>query len=386
MSLTKEQEQFLHEQYFNPKNSASYSGFKRFWKKVRSLNKNFTKSQIQTWLRAQDTFTSFRPNVQKFKRPKIVVPYYAYEFGSDTAYMVKFSENNNDYKYFVVFIDYFTRYAWSYAMKTLTGHEMQSCMSRLFEEQNEKPEHLHTDKGSEYVNRAVKKYLRDQSVVHIVTGSDAKSSISEALIKNLKQRLFRYMYYKNTTEWYTVLDDVTGAYNTSIHSAIKMTPTQAKSSDAYDVWTKQHRIKSGVNKQTARQENPKTLGSKFRKPRVKKLYKFNVGDRVKISAAKTPFSRAYSEQFTTETFFVTKRKRRDGVAMYTLRDELGDEIRGQFYEREMTPVIVPDDKQYKIERVISSKRIKGKKHFLVKWQNFPAKYNSFVPEEDVVDI
>jgi hypothetical protein len=40
---------------------------------------------------------------------------------------------------------------------------------------------------------------------------------------------------------------------------------------------------------------------------------------------------------------------------------MGDEIQGQFYEREMTPVIVPDNKEYKIERVLSSKRIKGKK-------------------------
>lgn len=59
--------------------------------------------------------------------------------------------------------------------------------------------------------------------------------------------------------------------------------------------------------------------------------------------------------------------------MYTLRDELGDVIQGQFYEREMTPVIIPVDKQYKIERIVSSKKVKGKKQYLVKVAKFSFK-------------
>ena len=381
--LSENQLRFLNEQYYDPRNSASYSGFNKFWRHIRDL-KIVTKIQTLHLLQQQDAYTSFRPNVQKFKRPKIVVPYYGYEFGSDTAYMVKFADENDGYKYFAVFIDYFTRFAWTYKLKTLKGVEMQTCMKRLFEEEQQKPEHLHTDKGTEYVNRVVSKYLKEQSVNHIVTGSDAKSSISEALIKQIKQKLFRYMYHKNTLNWHSVLDDVTRAYNNSTHSTLKMSPKAAQSAEPYVVWRNQHGLKT---KKTPNSENkPPRRKRKARKPKQKQPFTYRINDRVKVSAAKTPFTRAYSEQFSTETFFVQRRKTRDGIAMYTLRDELGETIQGQFYEREMTPVIVPEDKQYKIERVISSKRIKGKKQFLVKWQNFPSKYNSYVSEEDLVDI
>ena len=192
-----------------------------------------------------------------------------------------------------------------------------------------------------------------------------------------------------------------------------MTPSQATNpQNKYTVWRNQYILNSRKNnfnrdkivsnrkfsqdsskekprKQKQQQQVQPPQKRQIRRRGLKTLkspYTYQINDRVKISTAKTPFTREYSEKFSTETFFVQRRKVRNGIPMYTLRDELGEIIQGQFYEREMTPVIVPDDKQYKIERIVSSKRIKGKKHVLVKWQNFPKKYNSYIPEEDLVNI
>ena len=66
--------------------------------------------------------------------------------------MVKFKSENNDYGYFVVFIDIFNRYLYTAPLKTLRGDEMVFVFRRIIRETDEKPEILRTDQGSEYKN------------------------------------------------------------------------------------------------------------------------------------------------------------------------------------------------------------------------------------------
>ena len=59
--------------------------------------------------------------------------------------MVKYKSDNNEYAYFVVFIDIFTRYLYTAPLKTLRGEEMVVVLQRIIRETDEKPEILRTD-------------------------------------------------------------------------------------------------------------------------------------------------------------------------------------------------------------------------------------------------
>ena len=45
--------------------------------------------------------------------------------------MVSYQKENDNYSYFAVFIDIFTRYLFTYPMKSLTGVEMASVMQEI---------------------------------------------------------------------------------------------------------------------------------------------------------------------------------------------------------------------------------------------------------------
>ena len=110
----------------------------------------------------------------------------------------------------------------------------------------------------------------------------------------------------------------------------------------------------------------------------KKKYKFNIGDKVRVSYTRRPFDRVYDIHFSGELFSVVTRKMPRGIPVYTLTDMAGDAITGNFYNEELQKSHVPDNHVYKIEKVIKKRKLKGVKQVFVKWLHYPKKINSWV--------
>ena len=64
-----------------------------------------------------------------------------------------------------------------------------------------------------------------------------------------------------------------------------------------------------------------------------------------------------------------------------------DDDTGTFYQDELQKIIVPENAVFKIEKIIRSRKRKGKpKEYLIKWTHYSDKYNSWVSEEELRDI
>ncbi|KAF0022155.1 hypothetical protein F2P81_025595 [Scophthalmus maximus] len=74
----------------------------------------------------------------------------------------------------------------------------------------------------------------------------------------------------------------------------------------------------------------------------------------------------------------------DGV--YRLRDYDGEPIKGAFYEAELHKVNVAPDQIYAVERVLDERVVRGEKQKLVKWRNWPEKFNSWVTTNDPMNV
>ena len=364
--LNKEKRQYLEKLYFTPGNPGAFGGINRLWNLIKEDGK-VTRKELKNWLLEQDTYTSHRQFRRNFKRSRVVVPYKDAVWGSDVAYMLPFAKDNDGYGYFVVFIDIFTRYAWTYPLKTLQGKEMVKIIKTLFDDAGTKCEKLFTDGGSEYQNKLVAAYLKTQNVQHYSSKNEKKVSHAERLIKQLKKNLIKYMDQTNSLRWVHVLSPFTLQYNNSYHRSIKTTPAKARDTDQYTLWRNQYFEKPKTHKISQQTRN-------------KKAYKIELGDRVKLLAEKKPFDREYSQHFTTEVFTVTERFIKDGIPFYKIKDEQNDPIIGTFYQSELQKVIVPDDKAYKIEKVIRTRKRRGKKEYLVKFQGYPKKFNAWVSD------
>ena len=132
-------------------------------------------------LSKQETFTTFRPAQRTFRRPKVLAFTPNYQWDSDTANMVKY-KSDNEYAYFVVFIDIFTRYLYTSPLKTLRGQEMVVVFQRLIRKIGEKPQILITDQGSEYKTNQFNKLLNDIKIKHICTYYETKANYAERVI------------------------------------------------------------------------------------------------------------------------------------------------------------------------------------------------------------
>jgi hypothetical protein len=122
------------------------------------------------------------------------------------------------------------------------------------------------------------------------------------------------------------------------------------------------------------------------KKNVKPVFQFKKGDLVRISFTKQPFQRAYQEQYTTEVLKVAGRILKQGIPMYRLKDLKDDIIKGLFYTAELQKVNKNENSLWFIERIMRKRKRNKKLQYLVAWQGFPKKFNSWVDADDVKDV
>ena len=294
-----------------------------------------------------------------FKRPRVLAFSKNYQWDSDTANMVSYEKENDNYSYFAVFIDIFTRYLFTYPMKSLTGVEMVSVMQEILKTQEKNPKNLRTDRGSEYLNKDVERFLAIEQIKHIFTYYEAKANYAERVIKTIKLKIFKYFTANETYRWIDELKNITYAYNNSNHRSTKMSPTEALVADNYVLWQNQYR-------EIQRKKNNQKQPSKGLKPKKFKRLNYNIGDRVKINFLKDKFDREYSQKWSTEIFTVIDRKFNQGFPMYTLKDYNNDIIKSDFYEAELQLAYIGEETEYKIEKIIRRRKRNKQEEILVK--------------------
>ena len=359
-------EDYLRSIYYDPHHAGSYGGLDKLYRAVRREGKYVLgRAKIRKWLQKQETFTLHQHVRRKFKRQQVIVPYMDYQWDADTASMTVYAKDNDDFGFFLLVIDIFSRYIWTVPLRSTKGSEMKEALKSVFD-RGRIPQHLRTDKGVEFKNKSVQKLTKTLNVKQFFTQNESKANYAERAIKNIKSRISRYRSRHQTNRWIDVLNQITGSYNHTYHRSIKRAPSAVREKDQPEIWKIQHDTKA------SREKMIEKGGSVTR-------YKFKVGDTVRISHLQRPFQREYDERWTYEYFVVRSREMKQGLAIYTLKDAADDAVDGTFYESELSKVIVTEETTYRIEKILKRK----KNEVLVKWWGWPKKFNSWIPKQDV---
>ena len=144
-----------------------------------------------------------------------------------------------------------------------------------------------------------------------------------------------------------ILPQIIDSYNHSYHRSIKNIPANVNDTNETSVWATQY----------------KQLKKPIKDP------KFNVGDAVRIPKHKSVFTKGYIEKWTDEEFTITDINSKYVPHLYTLSDSNNQVIKGSFYEQELQLVDNPQN-LYRIEKVLKTRTINGKKEALVKWRGY----------------
>ena len=182
-------------------------------------------------------------------------------------------------------------------------------------------------------------------------------SVCERWNRTIKNKMWKRFTIYNSTKYLDILPKLVEEYNNTKHRSIGMTPVEAsKKKNEGEVYLSLY----GKMKRTVS------------KP------KFKVGDKVRMSKYKRPvFDKGYTPNWTEEIFTVDRIFYTNPITC-KIKDELGEEIRGAFYEQELQKAI---QDVYRIEKVIRRGARKGKA--LVKWSGYPEKFNSWVNLKDL---
>ena len=354
----------FNEEYTSDK-PHSYGGKYRAYEYYTNDDKN----KIDDAFKTSDIYSRFKQH----KKAKTYSPIYVRSkrelFQCDTTFFTadRLVEANNGFAYLLCIIDVFSKMAWVYPMKNVNCKATVSCLKDVFRKCGKIPEKIQTDKGSEFKCTEFKKLMSDNHINHFFSTSDRKCAVVERFNLTIQQLLYELMANYNSYAWTNLLPQAMQIYLNRKHRTIQMSPHDAEKNE------NQKKLKKLYSTKYEKAENDK------KKP------KFKVGETVRIWLKRTTFHRGYYENYTREYFKIDKVLNNLPVIRYKLKDILDENIEGTFFEDELV-AYTPTNDVYNIEKIIQS-RGKGKnKQHLVKWEGWPSKFNSWVPDSELKKI
>ena len=227
----------------------------------------------------------------------------------------------------MVAIDFFSRRLWTFPLKTLKAEEMKKTLIQLLK--SKKPDFIRTDRGSEFANSQVNALLKRMDVGHILTLNETKANYAERVIRTVKDKMGKYLENLETHEWVDTLPKITKNYNHSYHRSIKKAPADVTKKDEIALWKLNY---EHLPKEKKKQKHP---------PKLKSIYKFDIGDYVRLVSYKGAFDKdAFSHKWTTELYIILDRELKQNIPRYRVVDYAKEEVFGFFYQEELQQIFL----------------------------------------------
>ena len=359
--------------YETSKSPHSFGGINRLYHLAKKEDPSITRKDVINFLEKQSSYTLHKNTRKKFPRRKVISPKPGVIASCDLADMSLLSRSNVGYKYFLVFIDIFSRFAQAVPIKRKDGNTVANALKTILESGHfNKLRRLNSDEGKEFYNKEVKKLLSEKNIIlYSVSSREIKASLAERLIRTIKGKLYRYMSHNNTRKYYDILPDIIDSYNHSVHSSL-----------GYD------QTPSQVHLLTDPSDIERQFEYMYKYPIQKKKHltsNLSLGQTVRIADEKrnSVFRKGYTIQNTLEIFRIKKIDEKQVPTVYYLEDLQGEPIKGIFYREELVPTKLPEF--YHID-IIKTKTVAGRKKYLVRWRGYPDTFNSWIDQDNIVPL
>jgi transposase InsO family protein len=339
--------------YYAPE--TGYTGLNELYRRARSINPKIKRLDVKIWIEKQPTYTLHKPSRKKFTRNKVLVSGIDEQWQCDLADLSSLSIHNDGFKFLLTCIDIFSKFAWAIPLKTKNSKEVLNAFRNILDSSGRKPVKLQSDAGTEFSNKDFQKFLKSQYIEFFTTRSEMKASIVERFNRTIKEKMWRYFSKNNTYRYIDILENLMKNYNHSMHRTIGTYPANVTLKNENEILNKAFRIK----------------------PNIPIMFKFEIGDKVRISKVKKLFEKGYWPNWTEEYFIIENRLHRN-PPVYILKDQMGEKLDGVFYEVEIQKITATDADLFVIEKIMKTRKTAGKTDYLVRWRGYPPKFDSWV--------
>ncbi len=123
--------QILEKLNLTPSKPSSLGGIDRLYKEAKALIPGLTRSRVKEFLQTQYAYTQHKPAVKKFKKRKVIAVDINDVYQMDPVDMQKFAEFNENYKFLLTVIDYFSRYGMAIPIKSKKPEEIINLLREI---------------------------------------------------------------------------------------------------------------------------------------------------------------------------------------------------------------------------------------------------------------
>ena len=212
-----------------------------------------------------------------------VSPHPLFEIEVDLIDLTSKAEENDGFRYCLVGIDNFTKYAWGVPIKTKTPPDVVMAMEQLLNKIGI-PKQLYSDQEGAFNNANFIKLMNKHSIKHImvVSGAHTIERFNRTLKENIQTRLDAMDLDRDN--WVSQLEPIINKYNNTEHSTIHMKPNEARKESnklmvSFNLWSNAKRNR--------------------RYPEIK------VGDEVRVMIKKDSKTKGYMPKWSTDKYTVT---------------------------------------------------------------------------------
>ena len=208
-----------------------------------------------------------KPKRVNFERRRVISNHIDHIWGIYLITMIKYSNQNNNYKYILTVIDFFSKFSFCYPLKNKKYNEIINSFQDIFKKSKRKPKMIQSDEGSEFTNKLVQNFFNDNNIKWYHTyNRDIKYSICERFNRTILNKIYKNFTLNNNTIWIKDFNKLVKEYNNSYHRSIKMKPVDA-----------------------SKKSNENIIRKNFNFEITDKKSKFSIGDKVRISLLKNTF-------------------------------------------------------------------------------------------------
>ena len=168
-----------------------------------------------------------KPKQKVFPRRRIFSPNVDNIWTMDLLDLQKLSRVNRKFKYILVVLDVFSRFAWARPLKSKGGECVKTVLQNIIETSERKPYKVWSDNGSEFYNSKVGELFKRYDIKLYSTHNEPKATIAERFIRTLRGKIESNFILTQTTVWFDILPELLREYNQSYHRSIGMSPEDA---------------------------------------------------------------------------------------------------------------------------------------------------------------
>ena len=366
--MNQEAEDYIKRLYYDFNKVGSLSTVENLFEAIKNDGNKYNLSieQVEEYLKSNELYTVFKNLPHKIKRyPKMVAKSVDSIWYSDLGHYPQFAKynvvNGKEIAFLLVCVDCFSRMTFISKLESASAKDLIRGFKDIFAKSNRRPLMLIADRGSNYSSKLFKDYLNKEGIKLSLLNPPSKASMAERRIKEIGNRIYKLFYLHQDRDWVNRIDGIVRTLNHTYHSGLKGYPFKVTRENADAYFVKQYLPDEKLTKKEKKNAN-KLLP-----------FKFDIGQDVRIVADRSKFKKSYRERYTVEHFKISKRYYRNIYPIYQISDLLSNLIEGTFRTEELEAITVRDDNVYKIEDIVSSKRMlnkdtrKREKFYLVKW-------------------